>query len=76
MRECMEVRKKLVKDVGSCNFCRSGVIEKDNGDLEYSYIHVYVVKGFFSGGCSVRLCVTCSQELDDRVAMATLDRPT
>ena len=57
----ISIRKKKVSDVGSCNFCRRGILREDESGMVYPYKYVYEISGVQL--LIVRLCGKCLKEI-------------
>ena len=55
----MEVRKKKIKEIGSCNFCDRGMIGKDN-NLRFDYRTIFEIT---AKNMTIRICRGCLDEL-------------
>lgn len=56
----MQIEKKSIKDVGTCNFCDRGLLDDTGCSLSFPYKTVYVLSG---KRISVRVCEECLKQI-------------
>jgi len=56
----IRLKKTLVKDNGSCNFCQRGTCRKDGTGLDYPYEYTWMMIG---RSISARICDDCMKKM-------------
>jgi hypothetical protein len=55
--------KGNINEVGSCNFCNEGKLNKNGTNLIYPYNKVYLIRG---NSIDIRICEKCLKMLKEK----------
>jgi len=57
------IKREVVKDNTSCNFCSRGTLSVNGRGLDYPYTHVYEIQRGAGGGLQACICGHCLDKL-------------